>query len=124
MRVKSLASVVGLACLSATAGSAQEVLPEIAVSAPAPTAGTSGDGLQRGPVSVIDDTYQSSSAITGREIQRSNAASLADLLSGLPGVSAFAVAHAATGYALSLFAVVHIYLGTTGETPFALLPIP
>jgi iron complex outermembrane receptor protein len=69
-----------------TSSQAQDVLPEIAVSAPAP--GTSADGLQRGPLNVIDDTYQSSSAITGREIQRSNAASLADLLSGLPGVSA------------------------------------
>ncbi len=43
-----------------------------------------------------------------------------DRLAGMPGVSAFALAHAAVGYALSLFAVVHVYLGTTGETPWAL----
>lgn len=81
-----------MACVSVTGagvghGQAQEVLPEIAVSAPAPTANTSSDGLQRGPVNIIDDTFQSTTAITGREIQRSNAASLADLLSTLPGVS-------------------------------------
>ncbi len=81
-----------MACVSATAagvshGQAQEVLPEIAVSAPAPTENASSDGLQRGPVNVIDNTIQSTTAITGREIQRSNAASLADLLSTLPGVS-------------------------------------
>ncbi|HEX7883787.1 MAG TPA: TonB-dependent receptor [Afipia sp.] len=92
MRLKSWASAAGMACVSVTGAAvsqshAQEVLPEIAVSAPAPTANTSGDGLQRGPVNVIDDTLQSTTAITGREIQRSNAASLADLLSTLPGVS-------------------------------------
>lgn len=81
-----------MACVSVTGagvghGQAQEVLPEIAVSAPAPTANTSSDGLQRGPVNIIDDTFQSTTAITGREIQRSSAASLADLLSTLPGVS-------------------------------------
>ncbi|MBS4003630.1 MAG: TonB-dependent receptor [Afipia sp.] len=93
MRLKSWVSAAGMACVSVTAADvgsslAQEVLPEIAVSAPAPTGNTSDDGLQRGPVNVIDNTYQSATAITGREIQRSNAASLADLLSGLPGVSA------------------------------------
>nr|WP_184085925.1 TonB-dependent receptor [Afipia massiliensis] len=81
-----------MACVSVTGagvghGQAQEVLPEIAVSAPAPTANTSSDGLQRGPVNIIDDTFQSTTAITGREIQRSSAASLADLLSTLPGAS-------------------------------------
>jgi iron complex outermembrane receptor protein len=92
MRLKSWVSAAGMACVSATAagvshGQAQEVLPEIAVSAPAPTENASSDGLQRGPVNVIDNTIQSTTAITGREIQRSNAASLADLLSTLPGVS-------------------------------------
>lgn len=81
-----------MACVSVTGAGighsqAQEVLPEIAVSAPAPTENTSSDGLQRGPVNVIDNTFQSTTAITGREIQRSNAASLADLLSTLPGVA-------------------------------------
>lgn len=52
-----------------------------------PDTNTSSDGLQRGPVNIIDDTFQSTTAITGREIQRSSAASLADLLSTLPGVS-------------------------------------
>jgi iron complex outermembrane receptor protein len=93
MRLKSLVSAAGLACVSVTGShvapvQGQEVLPEIAVSAPTPTGNTSDDGLQRGPLSVIDNTYQSATAITGREIQRSNAASLADLISGLPGVSA------------------------------------
>ncbi|TKT70998.1 TonB-dependent receptor [Afipia massiliensis] len=93
MRLKSWVSVAGMTCLSVTAagvcdGLAQELLPEIAVSAPAPTANTSDDGLQRGPVNVIDDTFQSTTALAGREIQRSSAASLADVLSGLPGVAA------------------------------------
>ncbi|MBB5052282.1 iron complex outermembrane receptor protein [Afipia massiliensis] len=92
MRLKSWVSAAGMACVSVTGagvghGQAQEVLPEIAVSAPAPTANTSSDGLQRGPVNIIDDTFQSTTAITGREIQRSSAASLADLLSTLPGAS-------------------------------------
>lgn len=90
MRLKSLASVTGLACVAAglavaeTAG-AQETLPEIAVSAPAEAA--AGDGLQRGPLNITDTTFQSATSITGREIERSSAASLADLLSTLPGVS-------------------------------------
>jgi len=92
MRLNSWVSAASMACVSVTVagvghGQAQDVLPEIAVSAPVPTGTTSDDGLQRGPLNVIDNTYQSATAITGREIQRSNAASLADLLSGLPGVS-------------------------------------
>ncbi|MDO8981902.1 MAG: TonB-dependent receptor [Afipia sp.] len=92
MRLKSWVSAAGMACVSVTGagvghGQAQEVLPEIAVSAPAPTANSSNDGLQRGPLNVIDDTFQSTTAIAGREIQRSNAASLADVLSTLPGVA-------------------------------------
>jgi thiosulfate reductase cytochrome b subunit len=39
---------------------------------------------------------------------------------GAPGVAGVAVAHAAIGYALSLFMVGHMYLGTTGDTPGAL----
>lgn len=82
-----------MACAAAVLGSAeearsQEMLPEIAISAPvnAVTA-ASGDGLQRGPVTINDTTFQSTTGIAGREIERSNAASLADLLSGLPGVA-------------------------------------
>ena len=63
------------------------MLPEISVSAPADAPAASGDGLQRGPVNIIDTTFQSTTGVTGREIERSSAASLADLLSGLPGVS-------------------------------------
>jgi len=90
MRLKSWVSATSVACFAVgVAGvgqsQAQEVLPEITVSAPLEQA--SGDGLQRGPVSVTDNTFQSTTGITGREIQRSSAASLADLLSGLPGVS-------------------------------------
>jgi iron complex outermembrane receptor protein len=91
MRLKSWVSATSVACFAAGAAGvghsqAQDVLPEITVTAPLEQA--SGDGLQRGPVSVTDNTYQSTTGITGREIQRSSAASLADLLSGLPGVSA------------------------------------
>ncbi len=91
MRLKSWVSATGMACVAVGSvgvgyGQAQDVLPEITVSAPLDQA--LGDGLQRGPVSVTDNTYQSTTGITGREIQRSSAASLADLLSGLPGVSA------------------------------------
>ncbi len=91
MRLKSWVSATGMACVAVGSvgvghSQAQEVLPEITVSAPLDQA--LGDGLQRGPVSVTDNTYQSTTGITGREIQRSSAASLADLLSGLPGVSA------------------------------------
>lgn len=72
--------------LAGTTGiKAQEVLPEIAVSAPADAPSASGDGLQRGP--VTDTTFQSTTTVTGREIGRSSAASLADVLSTLPGVS-------------------------------------
>ncbi len=41
-------------------------------------------------------------------------------LAGVTGVGVVSLAHSAIGYALSLFMVVHIYLGTTGETPGAL----
>jgi len=78
-----------MACLSAGIASigvhAQDMLPEISVSAPADLA--TGDGMQRGPINITDSTFQSTTGITGREIQRSNASSLADLISGLPGVS-------------------------------------
>ncbi|MCF2525093.1 TonB-dependent receptor [Bradyrhizobium sp. G127] len=74
--------------LAGTTGiKAQEVLPEIAVSAPADAPSASGDGLQRGPVNATDTTFQSTTTVTGREIGRSSAASLADVLSTLPGVS-------------------------------------
>ena len=39
---------------------------------------------------------------------------------GVPGIGLWALAHTYTGYLLSLFMVVHIYLGTTGDTPGAL----
>ncbi|MEZ5400983.1 MAG: cytochrome b/b6 domain-containing protein [Bryobacteraceae bacterium] len=41
-------------------------------------------------------------------------------IDGLPGAGAVSLAHAIIGYALALFLVVHIYLGTTGSTPLAL----
>ena len=41
-------------------------------------------------------------------------------LFGLPGITLWAIAHTYLGYFASLFMVVHIYLGTTGETPFTL----
>ncbi|CAN5406886.1 TonB-dependent receptor [soil metagenome] len=93
MRLGSWASVAGIGWVAAglagvSSVEAQEALPEIAVSAPADASpATSGDGLQRGPVNITDTSFQSTTAITGREIARSSAASLADLLSGLPGVS-------------------------------------
>ncbi|MBI3684302.1 MAG: cytochrome b/b6 domain-containing protein [Acidobacteria bacterium] len=39
---------------------------------------------------------------------------------GIPGTAVFALFHSAIGYVLSLFMALHIYLGTTGETPFTL----
>jgi thiosulfate reductase cytochrome b subunit len=36
---------------------------------------------------------------------------------GIPGIAIWAIAHAALGFLLSLFTVVHVYLGTTGATP-------
>ena len=36
---------------------------------------------------------------------------------GVPGIGVWALVHTYTGFFLSLFMVVHIYLGTTGETP-------
>lgn len=77
--------MVGLAGIAEI--QAQEVLPEIAVSAPADSPAGPGDGLQPGPVNITDSTFQSTTAVTGREIGRSSAASLADVLSTLPGVS-------------------------------------
>ncbi|MEZ5352509.1 MAG: cytochrome b/b6 domain-containing protein [Bryobacteraceae bacterium] len=41
-------------------------------------------------------------------------------LAGTTGVGAVSLAHSAIGYLLSLFMVMHMYLGTTGETPGAL----
>ncbi|MBN9584355.1 MAG: TonB-dependent receptor [Afipia sp. 62-7] len=92
MHVRSWVSTAGIGCaaigfIGISAPNAQEALPEIAVSAPAMPATSSGE-LQRAPSSAIGTTFQSTSAVTGSDIQRSNAASLADLMSGLPGVSA------------------------------------
>ena len=39
---------------------------------------------------------------------------------GVPGIGLWALAHTYTGYFLSLFMVVHIYLGTTGQRRAAL----
>ncbi|MFI5281393.1 MAG: cytochrome b/b6 domain-containing protein, partial [Gemmatimonadales bacterium] len=39
---------------------------------------------------------------------------------GVAGIGIWAIAHTALGFFLSLFMVVHIYLGTTGATPGAL----
>lgn len=39
-----------------------------------------------------------------------------DRLGAMPGIGAVALAHSAIGYLLSLFMVVHIYMGTTGVT--------
>lgn len=36
---------------------------------------------------------------------------------GAPGIGIWAIAHTALGFFLSLFMVVHVYLGTTGATP-------
>ena len=35
---------------------------------------------------------------------------------GVPGIGLWALVHTYTGFCLSLFMVVHIYLGTTGAT--------
>jgi thiosulfate reductase cytochrome b subunit len=39
------------------------------------------------------------------------------MLFGMPGIGVWALIHTGTGYFLSLFMVIHIYLGTTGSTP-------
>jgi thiosulfate reductase cytochrome b subunit len=38
-------------------------------------------------------------------------------INGFTGIGAVALSHAAVGYLLSLFMVMHMYLGTTGHTP-------
>lgn len=72
----------------ATPVDAEEALPEIAVSAPAEAQSSPSEGGLPRSANSAADTLQSTTAIGGRDIQRSNAASLADLLSGLPGVAA------------------------------------
>lgn len=44
-------------------------------------------------------------------------AQLPESLFGLRGIAVWAFVHTYIGYFLSLFMIVHIYLGTTGETP-------
>lgn len=41
-------------------------------------------------------------------------------LFGVPGIGLWALGHTYIGFLVSLFMVVHVYLGTTGETPGAL----
>lgn len=65
---------------------AQEALPEIVVSAPADR--QSGGGPPRGPINITGDTFQSTTALTGTDLQRATAASLADLIATQPGVAA------------------------------------
>lgn len=45
---------------------------------------------------------------------------LPEALFGVPGIGLWALAHTYTGYFLSLFMVIHVYLGTTGKTPTTL----
>ncbi len=45
---------------------------------------------------------------------------LPEAMFGLPGIGLWALIHTYTGYFLSLFMVIHVYLGTTGTTPTAL----
>ena len=45
---------------------------------------------------------------------------LPEAIFGVPGIGLWALVHTYTGYFLSLFMVVHVYLGTTGTTPTAL----
>jgi thiosulfate reductase cytochrome b subunit len=45
---------------------------------------------------------------------------LPEQMFGEPGIGAWAVLHTYTGFALALFMVIHIYLGTTGATPATL----
>lgn len=44
-------------------------------------------------------------------------ARLPEVVFGIPGVALCALAHTYLGFFLSLFMIVHTYLGTTGETP-------
>ena len=45
---------------------------------------------------------------------------LPEAMFGVPGIGLWALAHTYTGYFVSLFMVIHVYLGTTGSTPGAL----
>ncbi|HVN18799.1 MAG TPA: cytochrome b/b6 domain-containing protein [Terriglobales bacterium] len=42
---------------------------------------------------------------------------LPEAMFGVPGIGFWALAHTYIGYFLSLFMVIHVYLGTTGTTP-------
>ena len=42
---------------------------------------------------------------------------LPEAMFGVPGIGLWALVHTYTGYFLSLFMVIHVYLGTTGSTP-------
>jgi len=42
---------------------------------------------------------------------------LPEAMFGVPGIGLWALAHTYTGYFVSLFMVIHVYLGTTGSTP-------
>lgn len=39
------------------------------------------------------------------------------MLFGVPGIGLWALVHTGTGFFLSMFMVIHVYLGTTGKTP-------
>jgi len=45
---------------------------------------------------------------------------LPEAMFGVPGIGLWALAHTYIGYFVSLFMVIHVYLGTTGSTPGAL----
>lgn len=60
---------------------AQERLDEIVVSAPADSA------RRTGPIGIVGDTFQSTTQLSGSDLQRATAASLADLISTQPGVA-------------------------------------
>lgn len=81
-----MASATGMACVSALLpwtedAEAQEVLPEIVVSAPADRA------ARPGPTGIVGNTFQSTTQLSGADLQRATAASLADLISTQPGIA-------------------------------------
>ena len=92
MRLRSWVSAVGMICVSVTGASIEHeprsgsVTGDLGFGSGADAPAASGDGLQRGPVNITDDDVSiDHRRLTGREIERSSAASLADLSVRLAG---------------------------------------
>lgn len=68
---------------------AQNVLPEISVTAPSPIQGApsaGGDGLQ-GTLPIVTDQFATTTVVPNDELRRNGASTLGDLLSSKPGIA-------------------------------------